>query len=252
MIGIFDSGSGGLTVLRAVRERLPSADILYFGDLKNAPYGEKSRAELSHLATLGLRLLKRRGATSIVSACNSVAASLAVSLLDTLELPPERLVEMVGPTVRYLRHVDRPLLVAATSATVASGIYQDAFAAASVAITALPIVGLAGAIERGAPAGELEALVRAAFAGVDTRAFGGLVLACTHYPLAREAFARALPGLPLFDPAVAVAERVEEKCWPREAGEGATQFLVSADSPVFRDFAARSVGAGALDIEVLE
>lgn len=252
MIGIFDSGSGGLTVLRAVRERLPSADILYFGDLKNAPYGEKPRAELSRLTTRGLRLLKSRGTTSIVSACNSVAASLAVSLFDTLELPPDRLVEMVGSTVRYLRHFDRPLLIAATPATVASGMYQDAFAMAGVAVEARPIAGLAGAIERGAPAEELEEIIRAAFAGVDTRAFGGLVLACTHYPLAASAFERLLPGLPLFDPATAVAERVEEQFWPREAGEGETRFLLSADSPVFRDFAARAVGAGALDIEVVE
>ena len=78
MIGIFDSGSGGLTVLKAIREVMPSADILYFGDIRNAPYGEKSREELSRLTVNSIRVLQARGATSIVSACNSVSASLAV------------------------------------------------------------------------------------------------------------------------------------------------------------------------------
>ncbi|MDZ4227055.1 MAG: glutamate racemase, partial [Patescibacteria group bacterium] len=58
MIGIFDSGVGGLTVLRALREELPSADVVYFGDTKNAPYGEKSREELSALTVAGVRLLQ--------------------------------------------------------------------------------------------------------------------------------------------------------------------------------------------------
>ncbi len=74
MIGIFDSGMGGLTVLSAIREQMPSADILYFGDTKNAPYGEKSREVLSELTVAAIRLLQEHGATNIVSACNSVSA----------------------------------------------------------------------------------------------------------------------------------------------------------------------------------
>jgi glutamate racemase len=64
MIGIFDSGSGGLTVLRAIREARPSCDVLYFGDIKNAPYGGKSHEELSKLTINALKLLRKRGATN--------------------------------------------------------------------------------------------------------------------------------------------------------------------------------------------
>src|SRR3984885_15488343 len=99
MIGVFDSGVGGLTVLRAMRDAFPSIDVVYFGDTKNAPYGERSREELSLLTTEGIRLLLDRGATDIVSACNSTSASLAISLYDALSLSPKQLIEMVGPTV---------------------------------------------------------------------------------------------------------------------------------------------------------
>ena len=60
MIGIFDSGSGGLTVLKAIREVMPSADILYFGDIKNAPYGSKNNSELSVLTVRAIELLQKR------------------------------------------------------------------------------------------------------------------------------------------------------------------------------------------------
>src|ERR1700691_5454183 len=125
MIGVFDSGAGGLTVLRAIKEEMPSSDIVYFGDIKHAPYGERSRKELSELTIAAIRLLQARGATSIVSACNSVSASLAVSLYDALDLAPDRLIEMVGPTVSALRDVEG-ILLAATPATNESGIYQNA------------------------------------------------------------------------------------------------------------------------------
>lgn len=127
MIGIFDSGSGGLTVLKAVRERMPSADILYFGDIKNAPYGSKSNSELSLLTVRAIELLQKRGAGSIVSACNSVSASLAISLFDALSLTPTQLIEMVGPTVATFKNSSARLLLAATPATIGSEIYQNAF-----------------------------------------------------------------------------------------------------------------------------
>ncbi|MCR4333930.1 MAG: aspartate/glutamate racemase family protein, partial [Patescibacteria group bacterium] len=127
MIGIFDSGSGGLTVLKAIRERMPSADILYFGDIKNAPYGSKSNSELSVLTVRAIELLQKRGATSIVSACNSVSASLAISLLDSLSLAPTQLIEMVGPTVHSFKNSSARLLLVATPATIQSEIYQNAF-----------------------------------------------------------------------------------------------------------------------------
>ncbi len=149
MIGVFDSGSGGLTVVKAIREKLPSSDILYFGDIKNAPYGSKSRAELSRLTFAGLKLLADKGATRIVSACNSASASLALSLFDASDLTPDRLIEMVGPTVGYFKHATARIALVATRATIESEAYQNAFTMLGKDVSVAAVPELAGAIEFG-------------------------------------------------------------------------------------------------------
>lgn len=252
MIGIFDSGSGGLTVLHAIRERLPSADILYFGDIKNAPYGEKSREELSHLTIDAITRLQQAGATSIVSACNSASASLAISLYDALGLSQQNVIEMVGPTVSSFRGYDKAVLVLATPATVSAGLYQDAFRMLGVRADAMPIAGLAGAIEFGAADAEKEQLIRSALADVGPSRYGAVVLACTHYPLIAPLFAKVLSDIPLFDPAEAVADRVEKTLWPREVGNGELRFLVSKKSDRFEHFVQDILQTAAYTIEVVE
>ncbi len=235
MIGIFDSGSGGLTVLKAVRERLPSADVLYFGDIKYAPYGNRSRAEISLRTMHAVKTLVGEGATSIISACNSVSASLAISLFDSLELKPENLIEMVGPTVSQFKGSSARILLVATEATIRSEIYQNAFhmIGKDVAVLALPT--LAGAIEEGASEEELLAIVRGAFSGIDLASIDAVVLACTHYPLALAAFREVLGKVAIIDPAEAVADRVERLWWPREVRDGKTRYLITADSGPFRE-----------------
>lgn len=234
MIGIFDSGSGGLTVLKALREELPSADVLYFGDIKHAPYGGRPPEELAGLTVRGLKLLKDRGARHIMSACNSVSASLAVSLMDALDLLPGELVEMVGPTVRYFRYAEGRLALCATPATIRSGIYQNGFRMIGKDVLPIAIPDLAGAIEFGEPPDRIREMVEAALRP-HRGDFDMLILACTHYPLVAELFqAAAGSGVLVFDPAVAAAERARQLFWPKEMGSGGTRFLVSQDSPVFR------------------
>lgn len=252
MIGIFDSGSGGLTVLKAIREEMPSADILYFGDIKNAPYGSKSHTELGALTVRAIELLQKRGATSIVSACNSVSASLAVSLFDALSLSPENLIEMVGPTVSALRDAPGRLVLVATPATIRSEIYQNAFHMVGKEVEAVAIPDLAGAIEFGSPEAELERLIIGALGGGTLRASDTLVLACTHYPLIASIFARLFDGVQFFDPAHAVAARAKRQLWPREVGDGTTRFIISKDSEPFRERAAAFELKGESLIEVLE
>ena len=252
MIGIFDSGSGGLTVLKAIRERMSSADILYFGDIKNAPYGEKSREELSRLTVNSIRVLQARGATSIVSACNSVSASLAVSLFDVLGLAQQNLIEMVGPTVSYFKDFKKPVLLAATSATISSRLYQDAFQMLGVTVDAVAIPKLAGAIEFGVPAADQERLIAAAFAPYDLEKYGALILACTHYPLALVSFRKVLGDIPFFNPAEAVADRIKRQLWPREVGDGKLRLLVSRDTPQFRAHVTKLLPDASYVVEVLE
>lgn len=234
MIGIFDSGVGGLTVLRAMRSIYPSIDVVYLGDTARAPYGSRSREELTALTVANIQFLLDHGATTIVSACNSVSASLALSVYDILSIRPEHLIEMVGPCVAAFRGSRERVALCATTATIDSGIYQSAFRMIGKDILACPIPDLAGAIERGDGEAKYERQIRAALREVPTDAYDCLILGCTHYPLVIDVFRRCLPGKRIFDPADAVAERVLRDRWPREMGFGATTFFLSRDSEQFR------------------
>ena len=251
MIGIFDSGVGGLTVMRAIRDRLPSTDITYFGDIKHAPYGEKTRGGLSTYTVEAIKLLQDRGADRIVSACNSLSASLAVSLFDAFDLAPERLIEMVGPTVSYFRDTDAEISLCATTATVKSGMYENAFRMVGKDVESIPIPGLASAIEFGKSEAEIEEIIKAALP--EKPDFQILILACTHYPLVKESFQKVLgPEIEVFDPAEAVAIRAEKLFWPQEVRNSATHFIISQDSEQFRGLVAELFPESEYEIEVIE
>ncbi len=268
MIGIFDSGMGGLTVLKAIKEEMPSIDVLYFGDTKNAPYGSRSREELTALTIKAIQLLRSRGSRSIVSACNSVSASMTVSLFDTFSISsaqsrqhgaeqPEHLIEMVGPTVSYFRESTARLLLCATQATIDSHMYQNAFEMIGKSVDAFAIPELAGAIEAGSNEEKIERTIRAALEaateqGMSVQNYDVLILACTHYPLVTPVFQKMLgKGVLVFDPAIAVAERVKKQLWPREMADGKMTFLLSQDSEPFRAFAAKLFPGSAYTIEVV-
>ena len=236
MMGVFDSGAGGLTVLKAIRDAYPSIDVVYFGDTKNAPYGSRSREELSQLTVAGIRFLLEHGATAIVSACNSVSASLVLSLYEVLPLGNVPLIEMVGPCVGAFKDSSERIALCATTATIQSGMYQNAFRMIGKDITAFAISELAGAIEKGEGEEAYERYIRTALAQVPADSYDVLVLGCTHYPLVSEIFRRCALGKRIFDPAEAVAERVANTLWPREMGYGKTDFYISAESKQFREF----------------
>jgi len=239
MIGIFDSGSGGLTVMKAVREVLPSCDIIYFGDIAHAPYGSKSQEELSRYTAESLALLKARGAERIISACNSVSASLALSLFDAFNMAPGDIIEMVGPTVSYFKGSGARIALCATPATIKAGIYQNAFRMVGHEVVAVAVPDLAGAIEFAEGEDKQRSLIGEAFKDVQWGNVDVLILACTHYPLALELFREIVPPhVVIFDPAVAVAERAHKQFWPQEVRDTKTTFVISQDSQPFRKLVA--------------
>jgi glutamate racemase len=183
-IGIFDSGVGGLTVARAVIDQLPAEQIVYVGDTAHSPYGPLSIAEIRrHTLAIGDELMER-GVKALVVACNSASAAC---LPDIRERYPVPVVEVVRPAVRRAVAATRSgrIGVIGTRATIASGAYQDSFAAArDTEITAVACPRFVDFVERGMTSGRqvlglaqgyLEPLQRAR---IDT-----LVLGCTHYPL---------------------------------------------------------------------
>jgi glutamate racemase len=248
MIGIFDSGSGGLSVLKAMRQVMPRADVVYFGDIKNAPYGLKTQEELSLLTEHAISLLHGEKADHIVSACNSVAASLVISLSDRIAFTPSDIIEMVGPTVAHFRDSHKKLALCATPATIDSSIYQNAFQLIGQEVQYIAIKDLAGAIESGASNTEIQQIIRAAFS--EREGFDTLILACTHYPLVRQAFEQALPGVDIFDPSMVVAERVRDAFPTEIEGVGTTKFIISQDSHHFCRFVDTVIGEPNPIIEV--
>lgn len=184
-IGIFDSGVGGLTVARAIIDQLPDEDVVYVGDTGNGPYGPLTIPEIrAHALAIGDDLAER-GIKALVIACNSASAAC---LRDARErYAPIPVVEVILPAVRRAVQTTRTgrVGVIGTAATIASGAYQDAFAAArDIEVFAVSCPRFVDFVERGVTSGRqvlglaegyLEPLQRAE---VDT-----LVLGCTHYPM---------------------------------------------------------------------
>lgn len=232
VIGIFDSGSGGLSVLAALRRRAPFADVVYFGDIANNPYGTRSNEELAELVKNGCKRLAEYGATEIIAACNSISYAVLAGATGH-----DRLVEMTRPAARMMRrYAGERVLLLATPATVASGIYREALWSI-VALDELPISELAAAIESEKGSVEISAIIRAALATRTGNTYDKILLGCTHYPLVQNeiaAVARELfPEAQLLDPADAVAEEAAQRF--ASEGEGSIQFLISADSHGFRN-----------------
>lgn len=231
---MFDSGSGGLSVLVEIRKVLPKANIVYLGDIKNAPYGGKSREELETLTNGLIEKLLAEGADKIVSACNSVSAAVALGKLSILRAKHTQVVEMVGPTVAELRDEKRKILLIATPATINSGMYQSGFKTVEVEIEVVPLPDLAGAIEFGEDENDMSRMIEKAFARVPN--FSVLLLGCTHYPLVKHLFEKVLQKMKMrveiVDPAKAVAREVKKRLF--EEGSGLTRFLITKESALFR------------------
>ncbi|MEW5811962.1 MAG: glutamate racemase [Actinomycetota bacterium] len=184
-IGIFDSGVGGLTVARAVIDQLPDEEIIYVGDTANGPYGPLTVPQIrGHALAIGDDLAER-GIKALVIACNTASSAC---LRDARErYAPIPVVEVILPAVRRAVSTTRTgrVGVIGTAATIASGAYQDAFAAArDLEVFAVACPRFVDFVERGVTSGRqvlglaegyLEPLQRAQ---VDT-----LVLGCTHYPM---------------------------------------------------------------------
>lgn len=269
MIGVFDSGHGGLTVLRALRERLPDQRFLYLGDHGHAPYGNRSSEEVLQLTRRAAEALFAHGCRLVVIACNT-AAAIALRRLQQTWLPEahpdKRLLGVLVPMVEAITGVPwmadvtpsrpagppRRVAIFATRGTVRSGAYPREVhkRAPEVTVVQQACPRLAAAIEAGRPAPELRALVRGSVLGL-RRKLGGwpdaAVLGCTHYPLVADHFRAELNGaVALLDQPALVAESLAHYLERRPEfsapGSGETLLLTSGDPAVVSDLATRLIG----------
>jgi glutamate racemase len=212
-IGVFDSGVGGLTVVRAILDELPREPVVYFGDTARYPYGPRPLEEIREFAVQIVRHLAEQDVKLVVVACNSATAA---ALDDVVEAAPVPVVGVIEPAVRAAVRATRNGRVGliGTEATIASGAYQRAFrhTGTEVETVARACPQFVEFVERGDTTSP--ALLRVAGgylsplkdAGVDT-----LILGCTHYPLLRGAIHHVMgPSVLLLSSAEETANDVYE------------------------------------------
>lgn len=257
-LGVFDSGLGGLTVARALFERLPGESVIYFGDTARVPYGPKSADTVRRYSTEILKFLLERGVKMVVVACNT---STAHALDHLRALAPVPVIGVIEPGARAGVQASKggALGVIGTAGTIGSGAYQRAIAAlapgARVEGVACPL--FVPLVEEGwldTPATEL--IARAYLAPLVKAGVDAAVLGCTHYPLLKPVLGRVLgPGVTLIDSAGETARAVEEALRTKNLLAGGSgvplhHFVVSDDAPRFRKVGATFLGDRLRDTEV--
>jgi glutamate racemase len=258
-IGIFDSGLGGLTVTRAIIERLPAESTVYFGDTARVPYGPKSPETVRRYSLEILHWLLGQGVKLVVIACNTSTAHALEALQAESPVP---VIGVIRPGARAALAGTRggPIGVIGTAGTIASDAYGRAIrtlrAEADVRQLACPL--FVPLVEEGwfdHPATELvarEYLAPLLEAGIDS-----LVLGCTHYPLLKPLLARVLgPDVRLIDSAEetarAVAEQLTRDNLTAPSGNQVQhRFAVSDDEVRFRNVGSRFIGEKLTAAEVV-
>ena len=210
-IAVFDSGLGGLTVLRALRARLPHEDYFYFADTRFLPYGDRPESFLKERGVLIAHALEKRGAKALVIACNTATAAAAEAIRAAIDLPIVALEPGVKPAVGLTR--SGVIGVLATTRTLASERFQRLVGNHANHLRVMPQAcpGLAEAIEtQGPDSPEVARLLDVFVSPLAAAGADVVVLGCTHYPWVAEAIARRMPvGTTLLDTGEPVARQLE-------------------------------------------
>jgi len=214
-IGVFDSGVGGLTVLKAIRDKLPNENLVYLGDTARLPYGTKSPVSIARYATQATAKLQEQGIKLLVVACNTASAVALDSLRE--QMSPLTVIGVVEPgaSAAVMAHPGGSHLVLATEATVRLGAYSKAIKtldpAAKVREKACEL--LVALAEEGWTDGDIVAsIVRRYLGEAGDSAFqpDSIILGCTHFPLLKESIqAVASGGVLLVDSASTTAAVVD-------------------------------------------
>lgn len=246
-IGVFDSGMGGLTVLRALHERLPDEDLVYFGDTARVPYGTKGARTVRVFAEQDARFLLSRGVKMVVVACNTASAFAIEHLREALPVP---VLGVIEPGVQAACEATRggDIGVIATRGTVASNRYQHLLGERLDAdrVRALPCPLFVPLVEEGMIEHDITRRTVAEYLDPLRGAIDTLILGCTHYPLLKGVIDEHMgPDVRLVDSAeslAAAAEQVLDEHGLRGGGEGSLEFWLSDIPWKFREVGERFLG----------
>ena len=248
-IGVFDSGVGGLTVLRELRLRLPQEDILYVADQAHAPYGSRELTELRRFGFGIVEFLLARGAKLIVVACNTISAAALQPLRAAYPAVP--FIGMEPAVKPAAEESARGIIgVIATEATFQGALFASVVNryGRGVQVITRTVPGLVERIEAGQVEGpELEILLRQRLQPLVDAGVDELVLGCTHYPFVIRALQNAVgPDVRIIDPSPAVARQTEQVLTDRmllaAGGAGTTAAYTSGDPEALRRFLRHTLG----------
>ena len=258
-IGVFDSGFGGLTVMRSLVDQLPNEDFIYLGDTARAPYGPRPIAQVREFALQGLDHLAGRGVKALVIACNSASSAVLRDARERYDVP---ILEVILPAARRALAASGSgrVGVVCTEATAMSRSYDDAFAVAGdVRLITRACPRFVEFVEAGITGGEellrvaREYLAPLQDAGIDT-----LILGCTHYPLLTGVINYVLgDDVMLVSSSDACAQdtyaRLTRKSLLHDAPRHASrQFLTTGDADSFQGIGERLLGRFVHDVEQVE
>lgn len=244
-IGMFDSGVGGLTVLKAFRQAFPTADIHYVGDTLHMPYGDKSPENIQDFSRKIARYLRNSGAELIVIACNSASSWAFEAVCQEADDIP--VLDVVRPVVHYLSQQSDVNWVGlvGTRATVQSGIYPRLLKAIAphIHIETLATPLLAPLVEEGIQLHDLNRiLVGHYLQQMPLDQAQALVLACTHYPVLQDVFQELLgPQIQVLNPGQVLANQCKAQGMDF-AGTGNLFCEVTEYTPAFEKTAERLLG----------
>lgn len=256
---MFDSGVGGLTVLKALMERLPNESTVYLGDTARVPYGTKSAEVVRRYSLRNAEFLLARDVKLLVVACNTASSVALPSLAERLGVP---VVGVIEPGARAAAASSRSgrIGVIGTPGTIRSGAYRRALEAArpGVEVKAKSCPLFVPLAEEGWTEGEVPTLIaRTYLEGLRHDRIDTLVLGCTHYPLLRAVISEAVGGqVALIDSAEATAVAVEEALRAQgllaSEGEATHQLSVTDVPDRFAEVGARFLGRPILHAEQVD
>ena len=257
-IGVFDSGVGGLTIVRSLIDSMPNEEILYFGDTARYPYGPRTRDEVRSFAEEIASWLVDQGVKMLVAACNS-ASSAGLGHVRAAH-PSVPLIEVVRPAVRAAVKATRNRVVGVigTPLTVSSGAYATAVAETreNVHLVQAACPRFVEFVERGETAGpEIIGVAREYLEPLRAAEADTLILGCTHYPLLAGVIHFVMgPGVVLISSADETASDVYTELTRRDGFRTASatphhRFVSSADAATFQALGARFLGPEIAGVE---
>lgn len=211
LIGFFDSGLGGISVLHEARRVMPNENYIFFGDNKNAPYGPRPLEEIRVLSAAGIQRLLDRGVKAVVIACNTATSAYAEIVRgEHPELPIIGMEPALKPA-HFARHGGK-VIVLATEATLRLEKFRRLMAQYGDDTITVAGTGLVELVEAGqAQSVEAEQQVRALLEPYRTEQIDAVVLGCTHYPYLREHIQKVFPDARLFDGRDGTVQRLKSQ-----------------------------------------